>query len=71
MKVTASLTMTFAYTGYASGYTKPNYTSPLGVEIYNPDELFNASGPWSMMSKAGNTLYISGWCTDLNCESDS
>ncbi|KAK7913782.1 hypothetical protein PG985_011485 [Apiospora marii] len=44
----------------AFGQTTPNYTSPLGVDIYNPAQLFNTSGPWSMMSRAGNILYISG-----------
>ncbi|KAF2998079.1 hypothetical protein E8E14_002204 [Neopestalotiopsis sp. 37M] len=39
---------------------QPDYISPAGVEIYNPSTFFNATGPWSIMSKAGNTLYISG-----------
>ncbi|TQN67858.1 2-iminobutanoate/2-iminopropanoate deaminase, partial [Colletotrichum shisoi] len=37
-----------------------NYTSPAGVEIYNPSTLFTPTGPWSLMSKAGNTIYIAG-----------
>lgn len=47
----------------ALGQATPNYTSPLGVDIYNPAQLFNASGTWSMVSRAGNTLYIS---VDIN-----
>lgn len=37
-----------------------NYTSPLGVEIYNPTQSFEPNGPWSLMSRAGSTLYIAG-----------
>ncbi|KAI1082908.1 YjgF-like protein [Whalleya microplaca] len=39
---------------------EPNYTSPTGVEIFNPGSFFEATGPWSIMSQAGDTLYISG-----------
>ncbi|OHF03938.1 endoribonuclease L-PSP [Colletotrichum orchidophilum] len=39
---------------------EPNYTSPAGVEIYNPSLLFPPTGPWSLMSKAGNTVYVAG-----------
>ncbi|KAL7629140.1 hypothetical protein AAE478_000659 [Parahypoxylon ruwenzoriense] len=39
---------------------EPNYTSPSGVQIFNPSSFFNTTGPWSLMSIAGNTLYISG-----------
>jgi hypothetical protein len=46
--------------GTAAAVLEPNYTSPAGVEIYNPSTFFNATGPWSLMSKAGNTLYIAG-----------
>ncbi|KAI1209019.1 YjgF-like protein [Annulohypoxylon truncatum] len=42
------------------GRIKPNYTSPSGVQIFNPSNFFNATGPWSLMSIAGDTLYISG-----------
>ncbi|KAH7321083.1 endoribonuclease L-PSP [Stachybotrys elegans] len=38
---------------------EPNYTSPAGLEIYNP-QFFTPTGPWSLMSKAENTLYIAG-----------
>lgn len=51
--------------GLSHGQLTPNYTSPLGVEVYNPDQLFDVSGPWSLMTKAGNVLYISGRCSDL------
>ncbi|GAB7366187.1 hypothetical protein MBLNU230_g7747t1 [Neophaeotheca triangularis] len=37
-----------------------NYTSPLGVEISNPSQSFEPNGPWSLMSRAGPTLYIAG-----------
>ena len=43
-----------------------NYTSPVGVNIYNPDESFASNGPWSLMSKAGNTLYIAGKMSTSN-----
>ncbi|KAM0712701.1 hypothetical protein Q7P35_000148 [Cladosporium inversicolor] len=39
---------------------QPNFTSPAGVEIYNPSSFFNTTGPWSLMSQAGDTVYISG-----------
>lgn len=39
---------------------EPNYTSNAGVEIYNPSDFFNTTGPWSLMSHAGDTLYIAG-----------
>ncbi|KAK1674948.1 endoribonuclease L-PSP [Colletotrichum godetiae] len=39
---------------------EPNYTSPAGVEIFNPSVLFPPTGPWSLMSKAGNTVYVAG-----------
>ncbi|OTA86723.1 hypothetical protein M434DRAFT_148798 [Hypoxylon sp. CO27-5] len=39
---------------------EPNYTSPSGVQIFNPSNFFNATGSWSIMSIAGDTLYISG-----------
>ena len=37
-----------------------NYTSPLGVEVYNPENAFEPTATWSLMSKAGQTLYIAG-----------
>ena len=39
---------------------EPNYTSTSGLEIYNPSSFFNTTGPWSLMSQAGETLYIAG-----------
>ncbi|KAI1382397.1 YjgF-like protein [Hypoxylon crocopeplum] len=39
---------------------EPNYTSPSGVQVFNPSSFFNTTGPWSLMSIAGDTLYISG-----------
>ncbi|KAI0889742.1 YjgF-like protein [Annulohypoxylon maeteangense] len=42
------------------GKLEPNYTSPSGVQIFNPSTFFNTTGPWSLMSIAGDTLYISG-----------
>ena len=39
---------------------EPNYTSTSGLEIYNPSSFFNTTGPWSLMSQAGDTLYIAG-----------
>lgn len=39
---------------------EPNYTSPLGVKIYNPSQSFRPNGPWSLMSSVQGTLYVSG-----------
>ncbi|KAI0483787.1 YjgF-like protein [Xylaria cf. heliscus] len=44
----------------ANAKLEPNYTSPAGVEIFNPGNFFNVTGPWSLMSQAGDTLYIAG-----------
>ena len=49
-----------AVAGQALAQLTPNFTSPAGVEIYNPSSFFNTTGPWSLMSQAGDTLYISG-----------
>jgi len=37
-----------------------NFTSNAGVKIYNPSSFFNTTGPWSLMSQAGDSLYIAG-----------
>ncbi|KAK8054929.1 hypothetical protein PG993_000156 [Apiospora rasikravindrae] len=60
MKLPGIVTPLIAFVAYAIAQATPNYTSPLDVDIYNPSQLFNVSGPWSLMSRAGNTLYISG-----------
>ncbi|KAK1505374.1 endoribonuclease L-PSP [Colletotrichum abscissum] len=39
---------------------EPNYTSSAGVEIFNPSIMFPPTGPWSLMSKAGSTVYVAG-----------
>ena len=39
---------------------EPNFTSNAGVEIYSPSSFFNTTGPWSLMSQAGDFLYIAG-----------
>ncbi|KAI1121045.1 YjgF-like protein [Nemania abortiva] len=44
----------------ADAKLEPNYTSPAGVKIFNPGNFFNVTGPWSLMSQAGDTLYIAG-----------
>lgn len=49
-----------AFAALASATLAPNYTSKAGVEIYNPSSFFNTTGPWSLMSRAGDYLYISG-----------
>jgi 2-iminobutanoate/2-iminopropanoate deaminase len=49
-----------AFSGLTSAQLEPNHTSPSGVEIYNPSSFFNTTGPWSLMSQAGDTLYIAG-----------
>ncbi|KAK7986893.1 hypothetical protein PG988_001881 [Apiospora saccharicola] len=58
MKLFSVIMMSIALPAF--GQITPNYTSPLGVDIFNPAQIFRASGPWSMMSRAGDTLYISG-----------
>ncbi|KAF6810270.1 endoribonuclease l-psp [Colletotrichum plurivorum] len=56
MKLLALLTTASA----AAATLTPNYTSPAGVEIYNPSTLFKPTGPWSLMSRAGDTIYVAG-----------
>ena len=60
MKLSSIITIIRSFAVLVLGQATPNYTSALGVEIYNPDQSFEPSGPWSLMAKAGNTLYISG-----------
>ena len=60
MKLLSLTTAYSALAGLANSQATPNYTSPLGVQVYNPSQLFNVSGPWSLMIKAGPTLYVSG-----------
>lgn len=49
---------TFAAQAFAK--LEPNFTSNAGVEIYNLSSFFNTTGPWSLMSQAGDYLYIAG-----------
>lgn len=44
----------------ATDHLEANFTSDAGVSIYNPGDFFNTTGPWSLMSQAGDTLYIAG-----------
>ncbi|PNY23875.1 Uncharacterized protein TCAP_06184 [Tolypocladium capitatum] len=46
--------------GQSLALLQPNYTSSAGVSIYNPGNFFPATGPWSLMSHAGENLYIAG-----------
>lgn len=46
--------------GLSFAQLEPNYTSPAGVSIYNPSDFFDTTGPWSLMSQAGDNLYIAG-----------
>lgn len=46
--------------GLSLAQLQPNYTSDSGISIYNPENFFNTTGPWSLMSKAGDYLYVSG-----------
>ncbi|EXJ87149.1 hypothetical protein A1O3_04108 [Capronia epimyces CBS 606.96] len=39
---------------------EPEYVSAQGVQLYSPPWCYKPTGTWSMMSKRGNTLYISG-----------
>ncbi|KAH7340031.1 endoribonuclease L-PSP [Pyrenochaeta sp. MPI-SDFR-AT-0127] len=46
--------------GLGHAQLEPNYTSSSGVSIFNPSNFFAPTGPWSLMSQAGDTLYIAG-----------
>lgn len=46
--------------GLSLAQIQPNFTSDSGVSIYNPSSFFNTTGPWSLMSHAGDTLYVAG-----------
>ncbi|KEY73089.1 hypothetical protein S7711_09587 [Stachybotrys chartarum IBT 7711] len=46
--------------GLSFAQLQPNFTSDAGVSIYNPSNFFNTTGPWSLMSRAGDTLYVAG-----------
>lgn len=46
--------------GLSLAQLQPNWTSPAGVSIYNPDDFFDTTGPWSLMSSAGDNLYVAG-----------
>jgi 2-iminobutanoate/2-iminopropanoate deaminase len=48
---------------------EPNFTSNAGVKIYNPSSFFNTTGPWSLMSQAGDNLYIAGACVTATLNS--
>lgn len=65
MYTSSHLFHTFLYTiiltvAKAQDALTPNYTSPLGVEIYNPPQSFDPNGPWSMVARAGPILYVAG-----------
>lgn len=47
----------------ATAQLQPNCTSPTNVSIYNPSDFFPPTGPWSLMARAGPTLYIAGTFT--------
>jgi hypothetical protein len=47
-----------ALAGQSHAKLEPNFTSNAGVKIYNPSSFFNTTGPWSLMSQAGDNLYI-------------
>lgn len=51
--------------GLCSAQLEPNFTSNSGVKIFNPNNFFNTTGPWSLMSQAGDYLYIAGKLTVL------
>jgi 2-iminobutanoate/2-iminopropanoate deaminase len=52
--------LALAGTGQCHGKLEPNFTSNAGVKIYNPSSFFNTTGPWSLLSQAGDSLYIAG-----------
>ncbi|KAG6356831.1 hypothetical protein INS49_014705 [Diaporthe citri] len=39
---------------------EPNYTSPLGVQYISPSTSYDVTGPYSLLSIAGPTLYVAG-----------
>jgi 2-iminobutanoate/2-iminopropanoate deaminase len=49
-----------ALAGHSYAKLEPNFTSNAGVKIYNPSSFFNTTGPWNVMSQAGDSLYIAG-----------
>lgn len=54
-----------ALAGQSHAKLEPNFTSNAGVKIYNPSSFFNTTGPWSLMSQAGDHLYIAGASSGL------
>lgn len=54
------LTALLPLLGLSFAQIEPDYTSSTCVSIYNPSDFFDTTGPWSLMSKAGDTLYIAG-----------
>lgn len=46
--------------GQSLALLQPNYTTSAGVSVYNPGDFFTTTGPWSLMSHAGDSLYIAG-----------
>jgi 2-iminobutanoate/2-iminopropanoate deaminase len=49
-----------ALAGHSHAKLEPNSTSNAGVKNYNPSSFFNTTGPWSLMSQAGDSLCIAG-----------
>ena len=48
--------------GQTLAILQPNHTTYAGVSVYNPGNFFTTTGPWSLMSHAGGSLYIAGTC---------
>jgi 2-iminobutanoate/2-iminopropanoate deaminase len=60
-----------ALAGHSYAKLEPNFTSNAGVKIYNPSSFFNTTGPWSLMSQAGDNLYIAGACVTATLNSST
>lgn len=63
--VTTSVLFGFTAADETSGQSsepglEPNYTSPLGVQYINPSTSYDVTGPYSLLSIAGPTLYVAG-----------
>lgn len=60
MVMTASVLFGFTASQSLEPGLEPNYTSPLGVQYINPSTSYDVTGPYSLLSIAGPTLYVAG-----------
>lgn len=60
MVMTTSVLFEFTASQSSEPGLEPNYTSPLGVQYINPSTSYDVTGPYSLLSIAGPTLYVAG-----------